>query len=316
MTIIRWTVALALVLLLAGCGDDDDDGSRPMPTPTPVTDEEGHPFDLATALELGRLCLQSYQMLTDYEQGDSFTLPAPYTLRAQFLTAEHFPGEDFPDAVPIAYVATSGTSIYVVFRGTKTIAEWVSDATLTQEPYTFVAGGGETETGFTAIYASLNTGIIDLVNSLAQEGTYDTLYITGHSLGAALATLAAPDLARATPFSDPVLYNFASPRTGNPVFALLVDELPITWRIANTNDEVPRLPPAVTVIINNDMPEFLFYEHIDTAYDVTFGGPIHSVSDLENNHAMCNYYGTLCDQTADPTACKAMVAGVDDCTPS
>ncbi|MEO8604625.1 MAG: lipase family protein [bacterium] len=308
-------LVFGLSMLLLGCGGDDDHKAAATPTPTPVIGEEETPFELDLALELGRLCLQSYQMLTDFQDDVPFTLPAPYALRMQYLTQERYPGETGSEAIPIAFIATSGDAIYVVFRGTKTISEWISDATFTQQPFAPVGGTAKTETGFTVIYDSINAAIIDEVEALAASGAYTTLYITGHSLGAALATLAVPDLARATRFDTPILYNFASPRTGNPDFAVAVDALPTSWRIANTNDEVPKLPPAVSVVFTNDTPHFLFYEHIDSEYPITFGTPIHSVDDVVEDHAMCNYYATLCDQSADPTSCKAMAEGADGCMP-
>jgi triacylglycerol lipase len=313
---LRRLLALLVLVLLVACGDDDHRGPAPTPTPTPATGEEAQPFDPVTATTLGRLCLQSYQMLIDFEAGDTFTLPAPFTLQAQYLTPERYPGERFSAAVPIAFIATSGSAIYVVFRGTKTISEWISDATFTQVPYTPVADGGQTETGFTTIYESVNSAILDEVNALAADTGYTTLFVTGHSLGAALATLAAPELARATRFTAPILYNFASPRTGDPLFASLVDALPTSWRVANTNDEVPKLPPAVSIVFHDDEPTFYFYEHIDSEYPITFGTPIRNLDDLETDHSMCNYYATLCDQTANPAACKQLAGGADGCDPS
>lgn len=307
-------MAIGLAALLIGCGDGHDGGGA-SPTPTPVIGEEESPFDPDLAVELGRLCLQSYQMLADFEDGTTFTLPPPYTLQAQYLTPEAYPGEHFARAVPIAFVATDGAAIFVVFRGTKTIPEWISDATFTQVPYPPVGDGGRTETGFTDVYDTIGGAIVDEVNRLAASSAYTMLYVTGHSLGAALATLAAPDLARATRFTAPVLYNFASPRVGDPAFAALVDDLPTSWRVANTNDEVPKLPPAVAVVFNDSRPELFFYEHIDSEYAVTFGTPIRSLEDVVEDHAMCNYYATLCDQTDDPAGCKQMADGADGCHP-
>lgn len=309
-------LAIPLALLVAACGSSGSDHETPAPTPTPpVLGAEDDAFDLALATRLGALCLQSYQMLTDFQSGTSFSLPAPYTLQMQFLTSEAFPGESFGTEVPIAFVATAGDAIYVVFRGTKTISEWISDAEFAQVPYAPVSGGGLTEQGFSTVYATVGSAIVGEVNALAQSGSYTTLYVTGHSLGASLATLAAPDLARATGFSSPVLYNFASPRTGNPTFASLVDALPTSWRIVNTNDEVPKLPPAVTFVIENGEQKLYFYEHIDSEYDVTFGEPIENLQDLEDDHAMCNYFATLCAQTSDPSGCYAMADGADGCNP-
>src|SRR5579862_5070399 len=116
-----------LVLTVWCCGGGD--GS---PSPHPVG---GSAFSLTTAVQQMLLCLESYQMLDDYEAGQTFALPAPYPLQLQILTEEHFSGEGLNGLVPIAFVATSGSSIYVVFRGTKTISEWIADATVTQVAY-------------------------------------------------------------------------------------------------------------------------------------------------------------------------------------
>lgn len=312
----RLALGLAVALVLSACGSDGGDGASPTPTPTPpVVGEEDEPFDLDLATRLGALCLQSYQMLADFQAGTTFSLPAPYTLQKQFLTSEAFPGESAGTEVPIAFVATADDAIYVVFRGTKTISEWISDAEFAQVSYAYASGGGMAEQGFSAVYATIRGGIVDEVNALAQSGGYTTLYVTGHSLGASVATLAAPDLARATSFASPILYDFASPRTGDPTFASLVNALPTSWRVVNTNDEVPKLPPAVTFVLENGQEKLFFYEHIDSEYDVTFGEPIRDVQDLEDDHAMCNYFATLCAQTADPSSCFAMADGADGCNP-
>ena len=263
------------------------------------------------------LCLQSYQMLSDYEAGQTFTLPAPYTLQLQILTEEHFSGEGVNGMVPIAFVATSGTSIYVVFRGTKTISEWIADATLSQVAYTYVPDGGMTETGFTGVYSSIRQEIVDEVNTLNQGGTYTTLYITGHSLGGALTVLAAPDLAQATSFTQPIVYTFAGPRAGDPTFAALYDSaIATSWRVVNTNDEVPKLPDPVTTVVGpppDFRPQFYFYEHVNDEYDITFGQPIRSIDDLIFDHSSCNYYATLCGQTSNPDLCEQMGQGLNDC---
>ena len=64
------------------------------------------------------------------------------------------------------------------------------------------------------------------------------VYLTGHSLGGALATLAAYDVARALeacPQRTHVLcYSFGSPRVGNHAFAHAYMHLvPDTWSIIN-----------------------------------------------------------------------------------
>jgi triacylglycerol lipase len=311
----RIAAALFLAALLAGCGGGDD-GS---PAAPPSADQSGGgAVDISTAVALMDLCIESYQMLADFESGRTFALPAPYTLQARFDTDEHFFDEALSGPVPIAFIATSGNAIYVVFRGTVTISEWISDASLSQVDYTYVANGGKTETGFTKIYASIRAAIVQKVASLAGTGAYSTLYVTGHSLGAALATLAAPALAAQTTLPRPIVYTFAGPRAGNPLFASRYDEAVATsWRVFNTNDEVPRLPNVVTTVIGpppEHRPELFFYEHVDAEYPITFGQPIRSVSDVLFNHSSCNYYATLCDKTDNPTQCKARAEGRGGCS--
>ena len=67
--------------------------------------------------------------------------------------------------------------------------------------------------------------------------------MTGHSLGGALSTLCAFDFAQAE--STLVHYSFAAPRSGNPLYAQTFNaRVPISFRLANTEDVFPSLPPA------------------------------------------------------------------------
>ena len=280
--------------------------------------DQGDNFTLDLALELARLDLQAYQMLADFENGQTFALPAPYTLVKTYLTNEPYEGENFGSMVPIAYVATKDQNIYVVFRGTKTIVEWFDDAQLGQIPYTYLSTGGLTEQGFTDVYATIHADIVQTVNSLAQTGTFTALYVTGHSLGGALAVLAAPELAKTTPFATPVMYNFAGPRVGNPKFeaSTYAADVGTSWRVVNTNDLVPKLPNPVTVVFERGTYKTYYYLHVDTELDLTFGNPISGptdVTDIEFNHSLCNYYNTLCAETADPQSCEQQADGADGC---
>ena len=300
---------------LGACSNGSDgDGATPDPGAL-----DGAEFNLDLTLELARLCLQSYQMLDDYQNGQVFALPAPYTLVQVYFTDEPFEGQDFSGDVPIAFVATKDENVYVVFRGTKTITEWIADAKIAQVHYPYAAQG-LTEEGFTEVYATLHQDILNSVKELQASGLYQNLYVTGHSLGGALATLAAPVCADQSGFADPILYTFASPRTGNPVFADDVFDAKVktSWRIVNTNDLVPKVPPVEVVVFQDNQPKTFFYEHVDTEFDITFGNPVTGptdITDIDNNHSLCNYYNTFCDRTSDPATCKAAAAGADGCNP-
>jgi predicted lipase len=84
---------------------------------------------------------------------------------------------------------------------------------------------------------------VDAVAALQFDHAVNSLTICGHSLGGALATLLALDVAANTIFKNPTIYTYASPRTGDALFARTYNQvLPNTYRIANRVDMVPKLP--------------------------------------------------------------------------
>ncbi len=54
------------------------------------------------------------------------------------------------------------------------------------------------------------------------------LYVTGHSLGGALAVLATLDIAVNTAFHSPIMYTLAGPRVSDPDFANRFDAVVVT----------------------------------------------------------------------------------------
>jgi predicted lipase len=115
------------------------------------------------------------------------------------------------------------------------------------------------------------------------------LVITGHSLGAALAVLAAPDVAKNIAVPEPQLTTFGGPRTGLVDFAvpfnLLID---VCFRVVNLFDIVPHLPLALP-----GLP----YTHVGVETAVNSGGPI----DQTYRHGLNAYRAGLTDLiTAQP----------------
>lgn len=79
-------------------------------------------------------------------------------------------------------------------------------------------------------------------SALAEAQTTDHVFVTGHSLGGALATLAALDLS--TQMGVRVtMVNFGSPRVGNYEFAKLYDKIvPDSYRVVCDGDVVTGVP--------------------------------------------------------------------------
>ena len=147
------------------------------------------------------------------------------------------------DIVSFGFVAQDPAgNVVVAIRGTEGILEWVQDAKFLAVKCPFLAGAGLTEDGFTAVYQSLRVAqdpaskrLVDALPGLPFPRPIASLVIAGHSLGGALATLLALDVAANTALGNNLkAWTFASPRTGDPSFADTYNQVvPNTVRIAN-----------------------------------------------------------------------------------
>lgn len=192
------------------------------------------------------------------------------TIYANDLSTEAHPGRAaFQVSIGLILQAQGSGEGVIAFRGTEGIKEWVLDAHFGTIPCPFLASAGETEDGFTDMYESVATGTAagapKLVESLANlpwKQAVETVTVCGHSLGGALATLATLDIAvnAPEPYHNVTSYTYASPRTGNVVFASKYNQIVAsTFRIANELDVVPRLPL---------FPPFPPYEHVMGEFDL------------------------------------------------
>jgi putative lipase involved disintegration of autophagic bodies len=142
--------------------------------------------------------------------------------------------------------------VFVAIRGTLTVWEWLQDAKFLLRPFGRVAGAGLTEDGFTDMYYSMSFSasncdgdFIKDLTALLPSGANVT--VVGHSLGAAVATLLAFDLAANTTFV-PTLYTLASPRVGDLTFSQVFNHIVRdAYRVANRLDVVPKVPPPLCI---------------------------------------------------------------------
>lgn len=133
-------------------------------------------------------------------------------------------------------------TMVVSFRGTETAEEWLKDFDALALPFGDIANSGLVHQGFGAVYLTIRDSVISGVNAAKVGATY--MWVTGHSLGAAVALISALDFAKnAVPPLAPQLYTFAGPRVGNDDFKTLFDAtIPVCYRVWNRWDIVPQLP--------------------------------------------------------------------------
>lgn len=135
---------------------------------------------------------------------------------------------------------TSQNTIYVAFRGSAELQNWLDniDVILTNYP---LCSGCEVHRGFySAQQDSINEIITQVLNLKTRFPSYQVI-LTGHSLGGALATLTAMDLLQAGVIVR--LFTFGSPRVGNDQFvAYASQKIASRYRVTHNRDMVVHIP--------------------------------------------------------------------------
>jgi hypothetical protein len=183
--------------------------------------------------------------------------PDPGIAAAGFDLLMYINATDFDQKEFYGYVAVSKTDpgkLIMAIRGTEDPAEWVLDFIALPVPFTPIPDAGFVALGFLSIFNSFelidrngtSRSLAGAISMLAAANPITSLTVVGHSLGSALATLAAAELAinnvggvRAAL----TIFTFASPRVGLLDFAASFNNAVNTsFRIWNTLDIVPEVP--------------------------------------------------------------------------
>jgi hypothetical protein len=192
-------------------------------------------------------------------------------------------------------------TIWIAFRGTlsSNMEEWIQDFSFSQDDYVekkprqlaMVVKGGAARAlrdtgavplihgGFLAVYTSYKSKLYSILSRSAKKPK--TVIITGHSLGAACATIAGIDLSGMG--YQCVVYNFASPYVGDDAMGLLVKSSFPLFRHVNGADIVPTIPYPVSPNLEDPQQPYIF-THAGVLYEFTL-----NYQSLENNHSMGTY---------------------------
>ena len=150
----------------------------------------------------------------------------------------------FEDKTAQCFVANNEKFAIVAFRGSEArlrkgntdpgyiFADWMANFNFLPEPWD---QGGNVHRGFKAALLEVWTDLEDYVSNLQKNNL--KIWITGHSLGAALATLAADRYGNVQG-----LYTYGSPRVGDQDFKK--DFNVNTYRFVNNSDIVTKVPPS------------------------------------------------------------------------
>jgi len=193
--------------------------------------ERGAPVPgFSTAWELEQICAELSRLAyVRFETGDKPRL-------AQLLGAAGFADpECFNDGArdAQAFGTSAADTAYLSFRGTQADRprDLLSDADFRLHDW---ESGGQVHRGFWEAYEALRVAI----DAWLAEQRKGRLVVTGHSLGAAMATLMA---AR---FPNAILVTFGSPRVGTKDFAAHFEGRDVR-RYVDCTDLVATVPPPV-----------------------------------------------------------------------
>ena len=182
-------------------------------------------------------------------------------------------------------------SIFTAFRGSSNIQNWLDNIQISKiSPYN--DSSIQVEKGFYKAYNYLKPDLIANLDSLSKKYNTDKLSVTGHSLGAAEATLFSYDIVNDfNKYKIINFYHFGSPRIGNTEFVKSFSSFSIpSFRVTHFYDIVPHVPE-----------EFLGYLHISN--EIWYNEP-NSVYKICND--LNSKEDNTCSNSCSPTHCTSL----------
>ncbi len=264
-------------------------------------------FDLERAIELCELTGQAYAQFEAFLKGSPWKLTGGHTLIKELcflapagrntVAISGFFDDDLrgvrravgkdPQAVPIGFIARRKEDVFLIFRGTVTDQEWFQNLRIQLVPF-LLPNFGKVHDGFLQTYNLFRAEILD---TLEKTPRGSRLFIAGHSLGGALATIALPDIGARTGRKAAALYTYGSPRIGDNAFVTAFNDryCEKSFRIINTSDLVELIPPPAPIAGSLGG----FFSHVETPVGFTL-----QFEDVAKNHDLKTYLSALQDSKA------------------
>lgn len=161
----------------------------------------------------------------------AYMCPSELTIPEGMVAQRFFDGREAGEDAQAYLWERADGGLYLCFRGTESRSDVRADLDVRR---TRIAPGVRVHSGFHRQFASL-IGLIE-AELAARTQPPERLVVCGHSLGGAVATIAAAHLAASL---------FGSPRVGNRRFTKLV---PQHLRVNNDEDPVPMLPMSLRFV--------------------------------------------------------------------
>lgn len=149
-----------------------------------------------------------------------------------------------PSAFGFVVLEQATGNVLVCLRGTQTPREWMANFTAVPNPFSLARDFGLVHLGFELMHRSVRRSIEAALGNVAADVR---ITVIGHSLGGAMATLAAVDLKRNFSRQSVDVCTFGGPRVGKFIFRSKFNrEIPMCHRVTNNGDVVPHVPTMLT----------------------------------------------------------------------
>jgi triacylglycerol lipase len=170
-------------------------------------------------------------------------------------------------------VAANDEIVVVFLRGTQVnVQDWGTDLSAAPIPVFSWGTGVMVHAGFSAAVNAAWPDIQAKVTTMRTQG--QELWITGHSLGGALATLTAMRFEEETSVPVHGVYTYGAPAVGNGKFANAYEAHGMNHqRYTHATDIVPALPPSVGLQGG--------YAHVGNLVSISTGGSVDATSTAE-----------------------------------
>jgi len=146
-------------------------------------------------------------------------------------------------------------SIVLAFRGTTAINQILFESIQSLLPTSSWPAGGMVIPYFNDALNLMWPQVQNQMTQLVQKYPNYKIYVTGHSLGGAVASLAASALLQNNITTNASLYTFGEPRVGDYIFSRGFDsQISDAWRVIHYIDPFPHIPFCEYIFVNGPIP--------------------------------------------------------------
>jgi len=145
--------------------------------------------------------------------------------------------------------------IVLAFRGTTAVTQLLFETIQGFLPTSDWPAGGMVTPYFKDALFKMWPALQTQMSELIQKYPTYKVYVTGHSLGGAMASLAASYLLYNNITDKVSLYTFGEPRVGDYMFSRIFDsQIPDSWRVVYYIDPFPHIPFCEYILVNGPVP--------------------------------------------------------------